>query len=97
MSEWLERITDKFSEERAVDERVFADSIKERFYNDLTKHFLCSLLTLLFKLLISKGLGHIFKPHLLLIELLSNKTWEEKQKEWEKFVQEREWEYFIRK
>ena len=97
MSEWFERIVDEFCEERVVDERVSVDSIKERFYNDLNEHFLCSLPTLLFKFLINEGVGHIFEPRPLLIEPPSNTTWAENQKEWENFVEEREWEYFLRK
>ena len=37
LSEWFERMAAEFYEERAVDEIVYADSIKERLYNDLTK------------------------------------------------------------
>ena len=43
LSKWFERIADDFYEERAVDERVFVDSIKEIFYKDLTKQLLFSL------------------------------------------------------
>ena len=97
MSEWLERITNEFCEERTVDERFFVDSIKERLYKDLTEHFLCSFHILLFNFFIDKGVGHIVEPRLLLIEPPSKKNWVAKQKEWEKFVEEGEWEYFIRK
>ena len=31
LSKWFEKITDKFCEERAVEERVFVESIQERF------------------------------------------------------------------
>ena len=37
LSEWFERMAADFYEERAVDEIVYADSMKERLYNDLTK------------------------------------------------------------
>ena len=55
------------------------------------------LATLLFKFLIEKGVGHIVEPHPSLCELPPNSNWEEKQKEWEKFIAKREWEYFLRK
>ena len=53
--EWFERIADEFFEERAIEERVSIDKIKERLYKDLTKQLLFSLLTLLFRFLIDKG------------------------------------------
>ena len=95
--EWFERIVDEFYEERVVNERVSVHSIKERVYNDLTEQFLCSLLTLFFKFFIKRGANHIVEPCPLLITLPTNTNYEAKQKEWEKFVQEREWEYFLNK
>ena len=80
-----------------MEERVSVESIEKRFYTDLTEHFLCSLPTLLFKFLIEKGVGHIVEPHLSLHEPPPNSNWVEKQKRWEKFIAEREWEYFLRK
>ena len=62
LSEWFEKIDDKFCEEQAVEERTLVETIKKKFYTDLTEKFLCSLPTLLFKFLIKKGLGHIFEP-----------------------------------
>ena len=95
--EWFERIPDQFCEERTMEERVFIESIKERFYNDFIEQFLCSLPTLLFKFLMNRGACHIVEPHPLLIESPYNTNWVEKQKVWEKFVEEREWDYFLRK
>ena len=97
LSEWFEKIIDEFYEEQAMEERVSIESIEKRFYTDLTEHFLCSLLTLLFKFLIEKGAGHIVEPCPSLCELPPNSNWVEKQKKWEKFITEREWEYFLRK
>ena len=57
MSEWFEKIVDKFCEEQAVEERTSVKTIKKKFYTDLTEQFLCSLPTLLFKFLIEKGVG----------------------------------------
>ena len=62
MSEWFEKIIDEFYEEKAVEERTSVETIKKKFYRELTKQFLCSLPTLLFKFLIKKGVGHIVKP-----------------------------------
>ena len=62
LSEWFENITDKFCEEQAIEEITSMKIIKNKFYTNLTEKFLCSLLTFLFKFLIEKGVGHIFKP-----------------------------------
>ena len=97
MSEWFEKITDDFYEEQAVEDGTSVETLKEKFYTDLTEQFLCSLPTLLFKLLIEKGVGHIVKPHPSLRKPPLNHNWAEKQKRWEKFIAEREWEYFLSK
>ena len=62
MSEWFEKIADKFYEEQAIEERNSVETIKKKFYTDLTKQFLCYLPTLLFKFLVEKGVGHIVEP-----------------------------------
>ena len=62
MSEWFEKITDEFCEEQAAEDKTSVETIKKKFYTDLTEQFLCSLPTLLFKFLIKKGVGHIVKP-----------------------------------
>ena len=97
MSEWLENITNEFCEEQAMEERVSIESIEKRFYTDLIEQFLCSLPTLLFKFLIEKGVGHIVEPRTSLREPPPNSNWVEKHKKWEKFIAEREWEYFLSK
>ena len=96
-SEWFEKIVDEFYEEQAVEERTSVETIKKKFYTNLNEQFLCSLLTLLFKFLIEKGVGHIVKPHPSLRGPPLNANWAEKQKRWKKFIAEREWEYFLSK
>ena len=78
LSEWVEKITDEFCKEQAVEERVSVESIEKRFYIDLTEQFLYSLSTLLFKFLIEKGVGHIVEPRPSLCEPPPNSNWEEK-------------------
>ena len=95
MSKWFEKITNEFCEEQAVEERTSVETIKKKFYIDLTKQYFCSLPTLLFKFLIEKGVGHIVEPHPSLRRLPLNPNWAEKKKRWEKFIAEREWEYFL--
>ena len=97
MSEWFEKIKDKFCEEQAMEESVLVESIKKRFYTDLIEQFLCSLSTLLFKFVIEKGVGHIIECCPSLRKLPPNSNWVEKQKKWEKFIAKREWEYFLNK
>ena len=97
MSEWFEKITDEFCEEQEVEDRTLVETVKEKFYTDFTEQFLCSLLTLLFKFLIEKGVAHIVEPRPSLHEHPTNSNWVEKQRKWEKFIAEREWEYFLSK
>ena len=97
MSEWFKKIVDEFCEEQAVEERTSVETIKKKFYTDLIEQFLCSLLTLLFKFLIEKGVGHIVEPSPSLCGPPLNPNWEKKKKRWEKFIAEREWEYFLSK
>ena len=97
LSEWFEKITNDLCEEQAIEERTSVETIWKKFYTDLTEQFLFSLPTLLFKFLIDKGVGHIVEPHPSLHGLPSNPNWEEKQKKLEKFIAEREWEYFLSK
>ena len=97
LSEWFENITDEFCEEQAMKERTLVESIQKRFYTDLIEQFLYSLPTLLFKFLIEKGVGHIVEPRPSLCKPPPNSNWVEKHKRWEKFITEREWEYFLSK
>ena len=97
MSEWFEKITNNFYEEQAVEDRTSVETVKEKFYTYFTEQFLCSLSTLLFKFLIEKGAGHIVEPRPPLCEQPSNTNWAKKQRKWEKFIAEREWEYFLSK
>ena len=97
MSEWFKKIADDFYEEQAVEDRTSVETVKEKFYTDLTKKFFCSLLNLLFKFLIEKGVGHIVEPRPSLRGLPLNPNWAKKQKRWEKFIAERECKYFLSK
>ena len=90
MSEWFEKIADEFCEEQEVEDINLVETVKEKFYTDLTEQFLCSLPTLLFKLLIEKGVGHIVEPRPSLHRPPLNPNWVEKQKGWETFIAERE-------
>ena len=63
MSEWFKKIADEFCEEQVVEDKTSVEIVKKKFYTDLTEQFLCSLLNLLFKFLIEKGVGHIVEPH----------------------------------
>ena len=72
LSEWFEKIVDDFCEEQAVEDRTSVETVKEKFYTNFTEQFFCSLPTLLFKLLIDKGVAHIVEPHPSLQELPTN-------------------------
>ena len=97
LSEWFEKITDNFYEEQEVEDRTSVETVKEKFYTNLIEQFLCFLPTLLFKFLIEKGVGHIVEPHPSLRRSPLNPNWVKKKKRWEKFIAEREWEYFLSK
>ena len=97
LSEWFEKITNKFCEEQAGEDRTSMETVKKKFYIELIDQFLCSLPTLLFKFLIEKGVGHIVEPRPSLRGSPLNPNWAKKQKRWEKFIAEREWEYFLSK
>ena len=86
MLEWFDKIIDDFYEEQAVKDRTSLETIKEKFYTDLTEQFMCSLQTLLFKFLIDKGVGHIVEPRPSLHEFPSNSNWVEKQRKWENLL-----------
>ena len=86
--EWFEKITDELCEEQAVEDKTSVEAVNKKFYIELTKQFLCSLLTLLFKFLIEKGVGHIVEPHPSLHGPPLNPNWAEKQKRWEKIIAE---------
>ena len=97
LSEWFEKITDEFCEEKAIEEITLVETFQNKFYTDLTEQFLCSLPTLLFKSLIEKGVGHIIEPRPSLREPPQNSNWAKKQRKWEKLTAKREWEYFLSK
>ena len=83
MSKWFEKIVNDFCEEQAVEDRTSVETVKEKFYTNLTEQFLCSLPTLLFKFLIEKGVGHIVEPRPSLQKLPSSSSWAKKQRKWE--------------
>ena len=72
MLEWFKKIVNNFCKEQVVEDKTSVETVKEKFYTDLTEQFLFSLLTLLFKFLIEKGVGHIVEPCPSLHELPSN-------------------------
>ena len=97
LSEWFEKIANDFCEEQAVEDRTSVETVRQKFFTEFTDQFLCSLQTLLFKFLIEKGAGHTVEARPPLREPPYNTNWAEKQKKWEKFIAEREWEYFLSK
>ena len=68
LSKWVENVVDNFCEEQAIDERTSYDNITDCFHTDFHERFLCTILTLLFKFLIYKGVAHIIEPRPLLVE-----------------------------
>ena len=79
LSESFENIADEFCEEQAIEERKLVETIKKKFYTDLTKQFSCSSRTLLLKFLIDKGVGHIVEPRPSLRGPPLNPNWVKKK------------------
>ena len=65
---WVEQIVDELCEEQIINERASFDSIKNHFHDDFHERFLYTLLTLLFKFLIDKGVAHFVKPRPPMVE-----------------------------
>lgn len=87
LSEWVEHIVNNFCEEQAIDERASFNNIKDHFHNDFHKSFLYTVLTLLFKFLIDKGVAHIVEPIPLLVEPRSDND-KKRISRWNKFIEE---------
>ena len=86
-SKWFKKVANDFYEEQVVEYRTSVETVKEKFYTDLTEQFLCSLPTLLFKFLIKKGVGHIVKPRPSLHGPPLKPNWAKKQKRWKNSLQ----------
>ena len=96
LSKWFEKIVDDFCEEKEIEEHTSFNHVKYRFHDDLHDSFLCTIFTLLFKFLIDKGVTHIINPRLpLAIPYCTD--WLQRKRDWEKFIKECEWEYFLSK
>lgn len=96
LCEWFEKIVNKFYEEQAIKECMSFDKINSKFHDDFHESFLCTIPTMLFKFLIDKGVAHIVKPRPpLAIPYFA--YWHTIIREWEIFIKEREWEYFLSK
>ena len=96
LTEWVETICKEFCEDKATKSYSSIQNIERQFYSDLHENFLCILPVLLHKFLIDKGMGHIVEPQPMLGQH-PNMNWEEHEKAWERFIKEREWEYFLHK
>ena len=90
LSEWVEQIVDDFCKEQAIDERASFDNIKNSFHNDFHESFLCTVLTLLFKFLMDKGVSHIIEPRPPLVKPRFDND-KKRISRWEKFVENQEW------
>ena len=93
-SEWVEQIVDDFCEEQTIDERALFDNIKDHFHDDFHESFLCTVLTLLFKFLIDKGVAHIVEPIPPLVEPRSDNDRKHISRR-EKFVENQEWKKLV--
>lgn len=96
LSEWVVQIVNELYKERAIDERASFDNVKSHFHEDLHEIVFCTISTLLFKLLIDKGVSHIVEPRPPLVDPWSNND-QECIKKWEKFINNQEWKQYIKK
>ena len=96
ISEWVESICHDFCEDEAIQTSSSLQSIQNQFFSELHDNFFCILPVLIHKLLIEKDAAHIVEPRPPL-ERRPNTNSEERERAWQRFVQEREWEHFLRK
>jgi hypothetical protein len=96
LTEWVESLCKEFCEDEATETYSSLQSIESQFFSDLHDNFFCLLPVLLHKFLIEKGVAHIVEPRPPL-RRRPNTNWEERERAWKRFVQEREWEHFLRK
>ena len=96
LSEWVETMCQEFCEDEVTETSSSLQIIQSQFFSDLHDSFFCLLLVLIHKFLIEKGATHIVEPRPPL-ERRPNTNWEERERAWQRFVQEREWEHFLRK
>jgi hypothetical protein len=86
LHDWFERVVEDYISEQVVEDRTSLDRIKENFYTDLHKGFLCTIPTILRKFLLDKGVGDIVEYRPRLGTLLPNSNYQERDKEWEGFL-----------
>ena len=96
ISEWVESICHEFCEDEATETSLSLQSIPSHFFSELHDSFFCLFPVLIHKLLIEKDAAHIVEPRPPLARQ-RNMNWEEQERAWKRFVQEREWEHFLRK
>ena len=85
LSQWFEKIVDKFCEEQAIEECTSFDEIKSIFHDDLHKCFLCTVPTFVFKFLIDNGVADIVKP-IPPLAIPCYTDWHKRKREWEYFL-----------
>jgi hypothetical protein len=61
MNDWLERIIEDCISEQAIEDQTSLNKIKEKSYTKLHNNFFCTVLKLLHKFLLEKGVGDIIK------------------------------------
>ena len=96
LSEWVEGICQELCEDEATESYSSVQNVERQFYSKLHDNLFFMLPMLLHKFLIEKGVGHIVETRPPLTHR-PNTNWQEREKAWERFIKEREWEYFIRK
>jgi hypothetical protein len=60
-NEWFERIVRDYIEEQAIEYRESVETIKNKFYIELHDGFMCTIMSLLHKFLLDKGVRDIIK------------------------------------
>ena len=86
---WVEKIVNIFSKEKVIEEHTSFNDVKYIFHDNLHDTFLCTILTLLFKFIINKGISHIIEPWPpLAIPYFT--YWNQRKRNLEKFIKENE-------
>lgn len=78
LHKWVERIVKDYITYWAIEDRTSLDTVKEKFYTDLHKVFLCIAPRLLHKFMLDKGVGNIVEYRPWIRIPLPNRNLEEK-------------------
>ena len=103
MYDWLKIIIKDYILEQTIEDWTSLDKIKEKFYTELLDRFFYTILTLLHKFLLNKGVDDIIEYRPRLGTPLPNSNFQERDEKWESFLDAKckdtreSWDYLLKK